>query len=326
MKKILILIVLFVLVIIVVVTRGDNKPLESPSEGRTWVIKSIDTMKYSRDLTYEKLSDKSFDVVIDAHIAAFQSAGTTHVAIGTPYDEIFNPYLTRWVKKARDKDLNVWFRGNFSGWEGWFGFEQNLTPEEHIRLTREFIKENRALFRDGDVFSPCPECENGGPGDPRFDTDVGDYRRFLIEERQSAIEEFEKIDKDVVVFNSMNFDVAKLVMDQKTAQSLGNLVAIDHYVESPQRLSEDIDLLQSQTGAAIVLGEFGVPIPDIHGNLSEEEQARWIDEALALISKKESVIGLNYWVGVGGSTAIFNDDLSNRQAAAILSKYFNLRF
>lgn len=312
--------------LVVVVLRGDNKSIEAPNVGRTWAIKSIDTMKFSRDLTYEKLEDKSFDTVIKAHVAAIKSVDATHVAIATPYDQIFISYLTRWVKISRENDLNVWFRGNFSGWEGWFGFEQNLTRAEHIRLMREFIRNNRALFRDGDVFSPCPECENGGPGDPRFETDVDDHRRFLIDERQAAIEEFKKIDKDVMVFNAMNFDVAKLVMNKETVRAMGNLVAIDHYVDTPQKLSEDIDLLLSQTGSVIVLGELGVPIPDIHGKLSEEEQARWIDEALALISKKDKVIGINYWVAVGGSTALFNDDLSERQTTGILSKYFNLRF
>lgn len=74
------------------------------------------------------------------------------------------------------------------------------------------------------------------------------------------------------------------------------------------------------------MGEFGVPIPDIHGNLTEEQQAQWIDEALGFISERESVIGVNYWVSFGGTTALFNDDLSRRQATDIVSKYFKLRF
>lgn len=326
MKKVLILVVVLAVTLLVVATRGDKKPLEVPNEGRVWAIKSIDTMKYSRDLTYQKLSDKSFDEVIDAQIAAIKSVNATHVAIGTPYDGIFIPYLERWVKSARENDLSVWFRGNFSGWEGWFGFEKNLTQEDHINLTREFIRENRALFRDGDAFSPCPECENGGPGDPRFQTPVKEYREFLIAERNVALEEFKKIDKEVSVFYSMNFDVAKLVMDETTADGMGDFIVIDHYVKTPEKLADDIEELATSTNAKIMLGEFGVPIPDIHGDLSEEEQAKWIDDALALISKKESVVGINYWAGVGGSTALFNDDLSYRQATAIISKYFNLRF
>jgi ribosome assembly protein YihI (activator of Der GTPase) len=71
-----------------------------------------------------------------------------------------------------------------------------------------------------------------------------------------------------------------------------------------------------------MLGEFGVPIPDIHGKLNEEEQARWVDESLNLIQSLEEVVGLNYWVSHGGSTAIFNNDHSSKPAAKVLEKYF----
>lgn len=327
MKKVLILIT-FILILFIVFKVSGNKSqtIKSPvGEEKTWVIKSVDTMKYSRDLSLEKLDDSSFDQIINFQVKVIKETNANYVAIGTPYDEKFLPYLARWVKAARNNDLRVWFRGNFSGWEGWFGYPKDLSREEHINFTRAFIKNNSGLFRDGDIFSPCPECENGGPGDPRYQTPVSKYREFLILERDMAIAEFKEIGKEVIVLDSMNFDVARLVMDKQTAQAMGNMVVIDHYVKTPKQLVDDIEELNQSIGAKIMLGEFGVPIPDIHGDLTEEEQAVWIDQALRLVSKHEAVIGLNYWVGVGGSTAIFNDDLSRKKGADVLSKYFNLK-
>lgn len=316
----------FVFVLLQQSNKQKQQNLQSPKPGRTWQIKSIDTMKYSRDLSSEKLSTPSFDSVIDSQTKIIKSLNANYVAIGTPYDEKFIPMLTRWVKAARKQNLKVWFRGNFSSWEGWFGKKRNsITREQHIQLTRDFIKNNPDLFENGDVFSSCPECENGGPGDPRINRDVEGHRKFLVSERNASLEEFQKIGKVITVLDSMNFDVARLVMDQQTAQAMGNIIAIDHYVISPAQLAQDIDDLANATGAKIFLGEFGVPIPDIHGKYTEEAKTVWIEDALNLISKKQSVIGVNYWVAVGGSTSLFKDNLEPKPASVVVKKYFSLK-
>lgn len=331
MNKILkIAVILSIAGIVLFVARELNndskKEITSPEvEERTWIIKSIDTMKYSRDLSQEKLEDESFDNEISSQIKAIKSLNANYAAIGTPYDEKFIPILSRWVNTARKNNLKIWFRGNFSGWEGWFGKGKgSISREEHTNLLKSFIKNNPDLFKDGDIFSPCPECENGGPGDPRIAADVASYRKFLIDERNAALDEFGKLGKRITVLDSMNFDVARLVMDKETAQAMGNIVAIDHYVKTPQKLSDDVDFLQKQSGAQIFLGEIGVPIPDIHGHLSSEDQAKWMEEALAMLSSKKEVIGLNYWVAVGGSTAIFSDDVKPKAGAETVKKYFSL--
>lgn len=305
--------------------KPEEQKYEAPlPQERTWEIKSIDTMKYSRDLSLEKLNDPSFDLTINEQVEAIRDLNATHVAIGTPYDERFIPILKRWVKSARNHKLQVWYRGNFSGWQGWFGVPKDLTREQHIELTRDFIRSNPDLFQNGDVFNPCPECENGGPGDPRHQTSVDAYRKFLIDERNAALEEFKNIGKDVKVVDSMNFDVAKLIMNRETAQAMGSVIVIDHYVKTPQRLEADVQKLAKDTGAKILLGEFGVPIPDIHGNLTKEQQADWIQEALTLLKDEEELIGLNYWVNVGGSTTIFEKDNTPRPAANVLKNFFSL--
>ena len=287
-----------------------------------WEVQSIDTMKYSRDLSREKLFDRSFDAVINQQIKAIAETGATHVAIGTPYDAEFLPYLKRWVAAARASDLNVWFRGNWSGWEGWFDYPI-ISRADHIDLTEKFILNNKNLFEDGDIFTACPECENGGPGDPRHNGDVAGHRQFLINEYNKAQAAFEKINKDVKAnYFSMNGDVARLVMNKSTTESLGSIVTIDHYVRTVQKLASDIKNFAEKSGGEIVLGEFGAPIPDIHGRLSKASQAAWIENALEELVKIEELKGINYWTNIGGSTQLWNEKGMPTPAVEVIRSFY----
>lgn len=287
-----------------------------------WQVQSIDTMKYSRDTARGKAEDPAFDLVIFETMREIAGTGATHVAIGTPYDEEFVPYMTRWVDAARQNGLKVWFRGNFSGWEGWFGYRR-IGRDEHRQLLRAFLEKNPQLFKDGDIFSPCPECENGGPGDPRMNNDAEGHRLFLIDETRIANEIFRKHGLQVASnYHSMNGDVARLIMDKKTTKALGGLVVVDHYVGTPEQLAEDVREYAANSGGKVVLGEFGAPIPDIHGELSEEEQALWIGRAMYELAPIRELAGLNYWVGRGGSTRLWEDNGRQRRAVATLSGYY----
>jgi len=296
---------------------------KNSDETKFWKVQSIDTMKYSRDLAREKLNDRSFDKVIDGQIKAIADTGATHVAIATPYDSEFAPFLKRWVVSARKHGLKVWFRGNFSGWEGWFGYSK-ISREEHTAKTEQFILKNKGLFEDGDIFTACPECENGGPGDPRLNRDIDGHRKFLIKEHKVMANVFKKINRDVIFnYNSMNGDVAFLIMNKATTSALGGVITIDHYVKTQKRLISDIKKLSAQGGGAkIVLGEFGAPIPDIHGNMSEIDQAKWIQNALSELISVPELVGVNYWVNIGGSTALWDGRLVPRSAVSVLKEFF----
>ncbi len=287
-----------------------------------WEVQSIDTMKQSRDLAREKLENKGFDVQIDSQVLRIAETGATHIAIATPYDEEFSPFLKRWVESARRYGLKVWFRGNFSGWEGWFGYSR-ITRSEHKVKTAEFIDKNPDLFEDGDIFSSCPECENGGPGDPRSNGDVDGHRKFILEEYQVTKEKFKKIGKDVRSnYASMNFDVAYLIMDAKTTFEMDGLVTIDHYVATSDRMVSDVLKLRESSKGRIFFGEIGAPIPDIHGDLDSESQSQWIDTAFKKLSSISYVTGVNYWVNIGGTTRIWEDNGDPRKAVETLNKYF----
>jgi len=298
-------------------------PIRAAGDRATWWdFQSIDTMKYSRDVAREKLKDSSFDATIDLQVKNIAATGATHVAIATPYDEEFIPFLTRWVNSARKYKLGVWFRGNFSGWENWFGYP-DISREEHLAKTKTFIIRNADLFQNGDVFTSCPECENGGPGDPRQTGDIASHRQFLIDEFAAIQQLFRDMGKNVQAnYFSMNGDVAKVIMDKGTTSALGGVVTIDHYVSTPQKLVKDIQSLAAKSGGQIVLGEFGAPIPDIHGTMSQDQQAKWLNDAFKLLVSMPELTGINYWTNVGGSTQLWTESYEPKKAVDIVTSYF----
>ena len=290
-----------------------------------WTFQSIDTMKHSRDLAREKLHDASYDAVIDREVRSIAETGATHVAIATPYDEEFAPYLARWVSAARTYHLGVWFRGNFSGWEGWFGYPK-ISRVDHLAKTQTFIRKHADLFQDGDVFSACPECENGGPGDPRSTGDADGYRKFLKDEYEVMQSGFEALGKHVAAnFFSMNGDIARLIMDRDTTRALGGTVTVDHYVKTPENLATDAEGFIKHGDGMLVLGEFGAPIPDINGDMTQAEQSVWLRDTMMRLIPIAGLEGMNYWTQTGSSTALWDEDGRPRVAVATLKAFFNPR-
>jgi len=301
----------------------QDVPLATTS--KVWKIQSIDTVKYSRDLAREKLNDATFDTEIKKQVSDIAATGATHIALATPYNDEFVPYLKRWVLEARANKLRVWFRGNVAGWEGWFEYSK-VSREEHLSQVVSFIKKYPELFEDGDIFTSCPECENGGAGDPRMTGDVNGFRQFLIDENNQAIGAFNQINRKVASgYYSMNGDVAELVMDEETTRALGGIVTIDHYVSTPDKLISFVDELANKSKGKIVLGEWGAPIPDINGPMTEDEQAAWIEEAFDKISVNKNIVGVNYWTNRGGSTSLWNDKGNPKKAVSVLTGFYTPR-
>ena len=286
-------------------------------------VQSIDTMKYSRDRAEQILNNPAaFDALINKQMALIEAAGATHVAINTPYDARFIPVLEEWVHSARAHHLSVWFRGNFSGWEGWFGYEK-IDRAEHKRLLTQFIRNNPSLFMSGDILTPCPECENGGPGDPRQSGDNDGYNSFLVEEKEIADAEFRSVHKLIPVYVSMNADIARYILTPIVASKLGGTILIDHYTRSVEQFAVDIKSLRESLHANIGLGEFGAPIPDLNGEMSDAEQGKFVHALFDVLYQGNDVVPVtNYWVLKGGSTALLNDDDTPRQAYKELSAYY----
>jgi len=314
----------YFLLIILFISIGSLFFIKFPkSQDKTWEIQSIDTMKSSRDVAREKSKDLSFDEMIDQQATDIEKTGATHIAIATPYDEEFVPFLKRWVYAARKHHLKVWFRGNWSGWEGWFDYP-SVDRQTHIAKTESFILKHKDLFEDGDLFSSCPECENGGPK-VQFsnEQEVISYRDFLTSEYEATKRAFKKINKKVASnYYSMNGDVAKAVMDEETTRKLDGLVVVDHYVKSPAVLADNLIALARQSGGKVFLGEFGAPIPDINGNMSDAQQKEWLDQTMLNLSQIPELKGVSYWTGRDSSTALWRTDGSAKPALAVLKEYF----
>ncbi len=288
-----------------------------------FAVQAVDTMKYSRDMSGQILDNpESYVPLIDNQMALIERVGATHVAIGTPYDEHFLPVLKLWVDSARRHHLAVWFRGNFSGWEGWFEYDR-IGRDTHKRLLEEFILKNPDLFVTGDIFSPCPECENGGPGDPRSTRDAEGYRSFLIAERAISLKGFNTLGKSLTVYMSMNGDIARDIITPKTQKELGGTVLIDHYVDTPEHFGKDITSISRAQNGKIGIGEFGAPIPDLQGKMTQEQQAHFIRKLLyEMYLQRETIPVVNYWTLQGGSTAIVSDLGEPRTAYFALQSYF----
>lgn len=282
---------------------------------------SVDTMKLSRDNARDPESIKD----IPFYVKAVADLGATHIAIGTPYDEEFYPVLNAWVREARKHNLKVWFRGNFSSWEGWFEYPEFSDVNEHHSLTTKFIENHPELFEKDDIFTPVPEAENGGMGDPRENpAEVQPFNEFLVKSYDSCVSAFEKINKPVRCgYFSSNGDIARDILTEDTVRKTGNTVVIDHYIDSAQRMDDDITyLINKFPGAKIVIGEFGAPVEDINGRMTEEEQASFISSLFdVFIKQKEHVVGVNYWVLAGGGTAIYKNKTPLLVAEVIKEKF-----
>ncbi len=320
--KTLFFIILILLVAGIAYVQFGKNPLNTTQPQRFWQITSVDTVKYSRDAA----GDANVLKKIPFFLKEAAKLHVTHVAIDTPYDERFYPVLKAWVDEARKNNLKVWFRGNFSGWEGWFGYQQFESINQHNQLTNTFIAAHPDLFQDGDIFTPIPEPENGGPGDPRGSQDKTDsFNTMLVSSYNNCVTAFQKINKQVNCgYFSTNGDIAKDILTPSTVAQMGNIIVIDHYVDSPEGMQEEINALsQKFPQAKIVLGEFGAPIPDINGEMTESQQSNFIAKLLDVFyANRTKILGINYWTLAGGSTSLLRDDNSEKEAFTTIANYF----
>lgn len=289
-----------------------------------WKYQCVDTMKYSRDAARSWGDKPDLKDRIRSQFLPIKNMGANCVAIATPYDEEFVPYLKTWIAEARKLGLKVWFRGNWSAWEGWFDRDKNMSRDEHIKQTRNFILKHPELFQDGDSFTACPECEYGAPGNPLVTRDFDGYRRFLIDEHKTVASAFNSIGKNVKTnWNSMNPDVARELITTETLKELDNLITLDIYVKNAKNMADDLSGFTDKfPDAHIMIGEFGAPIPDINGEMNEDQQAQFIGSVFDYLATNPKVIGINYWVGQGGSTQILNDDGSPKKAVSVIKNFF----
>lgn len=289
-----------------------------------WQYQCIDTMKISRDRARSWKDNPNFAKEIAKEVATVKSLGANCIAIGTPYDEEFIPFLKLWVAQARKNNLHVWFRGNFSSWEGWFSYPKGMTTQEHLQRTKQFILSHQDLFENGDIFTPAPEAENGWGTGYVPPSDYPTFRQFLIDEHTNAQDTFSQIGKNVVTnWLSMSGGLARDMLDQPTITALDNTVTIDHYVKDPATMKDFIDYFHTNFNAKVVIGEFGAPIPDLNGSMTEQEQTDFVSSVFHTIYQEgTTVYGVNYWVLNDGSTALIDQTGKLKQATHAIQYYY----
>lgn len=299
--------------------------LPQPPAGQLWHFQCVDTMKYSRDAAREFLGDLTHaQQFVSKEVAEIQSLGATCVSVATPYDDEFLPFLKIWANTTHAAGLKVWFRGNFSGWEGWFSYPPLKSPDEHHTKLTAFILGNADLFSEGDILSPAPEAENGMLGNPWATSSAAQQLRdFVWKSADTCQKAITAIGKKVNCgYFSANGDVARDVYNHDLLKKAGGVTAIDHYISSASKYGQDLDLYAQKHGLPIVVGEFGAPIGDINGNMTENQQAQFIADMLRqMYTHKNQILGINYWVLRGGSTALLNPDGTERKVAEVVRDY-----
>jgi len=175
------------------------------------------------------------------------------------------------------------------------------------------------------MFTPAPEAENGILGNPFSSPQAADnLRNFLESSYANCVAAFAEIGKNVRCgLDSANGDVAKDIYTKDMIAKTGNVVVVDDYVATADKLATDIENLHKEFGVPVMLGEFGAPIPDIHGNLTDDQQADLINQMMSkLYQDKDIMFGVNYWVISGGSTALLNDDGSSKPVVSVMQNYY----
>jgi len=76
-----------------------------PTVPTLWKYQCIDTMKTTRDRAREWKNRPDLYEQIDMELTAIKETGANCVAIATPYDDEFFPYLNQWIEVARRKSL-----------------------------------------------------------------------------------------------------------------------------------------------------------------------------------------------------------------------------
>lgn len=78
-----------------------------------------------------------------------------------------------------------------------------------------------------------------------------------------------------------------------------------------QLMVDYFDYFLGELDSKIVISKFGAPIPDINGDMTEEQQADFIDAIFnKFYQQRNNIVGINYFVIMDGTTKLLNDDYS----------------
>ena len=308
-----------------------SSSLSSPSP---WEIKSVSTMKLTKDRVHNPVGEDKIGKWVDK--AA--DLGVTHVAIETPYD---NPpgldavsYTQRWIDTLREAEISVWHRHMFTKLEGIYDAKREVNREGYIDQIEGYILGNEDMFRPGDIFTPHPEIQNGGislvtachgdvcqfEGDSQQES-IRQFNSWVRESTITARSAFERLGlEDTVRVGFFGFDGfvgwghdnpdwspdKNPIIEDETLEVVGEMT-IDHYPRTGSQMAEDLDELQSfYPHVPIMIGELG----DTQGEGGDfiTDSVRGIDYT-SDGKPREHILGMNYWhIGPEGNEALLIED------------------
>jgi hypothetical protein len=308
-------------------------PTASPIPANaSWGIQSVSSMKETKD----RICNQRDAAFIAKWVEAARELGVTHIAVETPYD---NPacgsavaYAKAWVDAIHSRGLKVWHRHMPLAFEGIYDVAKNASIN-YFPIMSAYITANPTFFREGDIFTPVPEPQNGGisgitycPNNVCIFTGASHFNSWLRDAMTVSEAAFDFIGlggKVKVGYYGFDGFVAwgdnnpdwHGILEDATIAKMGN-ITIDHYPEIVgDTMDNDLNELSAKyPNTPIVIGEWGT----ITGGDTEAQITASLQAA-----KRPNVIGFNYWhMGVGGNEGLINEDFSKNKQYDELQGFF----
>jgi len=302
-----------------------------------WTAKSIDSQVMSK---YWAVSD---DNQIASLVRANKALGAKQIAVSINFDNY--ALLKKWADIIHAEGLNVWFRGHWNAWDTWEKQEiQNgITSTVYLSQTKQFILSHPELFRAGDAFTMCVESENAawwtGIDRGAF-TGWESWRDFTRKQVTESNDAFNKIGLGGKIYTNwinMNGWVTWNVLDQYTVDTVGQLT-IDHIIDWTDDTNTYTNALFKGNGngfygyddyynkwhVPMMAGEWGYST--YNQSIDPNHQKELANAVFSEFSKRNYIIGMNYWIDVGHASRLFDTsnllDYTRRPVSDVIYQYY----
>lgn len=310
---------------------STSTPTPKENNLGSWQIQSVSSMKETKDRI---CSQRSQDF-IKKWVKKAKELGANFVALETPYDSpscgSSVEYTFTWINTIREQGLGVWHRHMPLAFEGIYDAPKQ--KGNYFNLITDYIKNNAQMFKEGDIFTPIPEPQNGGIAGITYCAqevcifeNKEEFNRWLREVIDITENAFSQIGlggkikigyfgfDGFVAWGSNNPDWNGILEDETIKKM--EVLAIDHY---PELIGQTME-----QGLSEVIARY----PNVPIIISEWGSAGTSDPQIQVLNsmgaaKRPEVIGFNYWhLGIGGNEALINEDFSNRSQFDEVKNFF----
>jgi hypothetical protein len=324
-------------------------------------LRSIDVMKYTKDVMTEQPSDET----IKSLVSTLATLHVDYVAISVPMDptsaypagnvpapRTAENFTQAWADAIHQSGLHIIWRGTFSGLEGLYGFTplvgNNRIPagttlsastdgsSTWLGRIGEYITTHPSYFADGDIWAPLPERTEGIFSDSTsFLPSTGpglqaNYANFFSDLKSVSDSAFAKMGKNVIT--GLTANNASEILSGWLPRSLydsAGYVAVDYYgmTHTPNELDHDIRAMAAATGKKVFIEEWG---DYWNQNMDPISRAAYLSQMYAVIQKLSAdgiLAGFSYWGGwVNNAEGILTQDASGFHLAdrgLLLANFFS---